>query len=169
MSLAKAQETFFYDDSSGELFWKIRPSKSVMWGDRAGHVNKSVGYYRLRFEGKLYSLHNLIWNFHYGEIPTGKEVDHRDKDPLNNKISNLRLATRRQQRINTRSRGFYWHKNDERWRAQHELQRKSKHLGSFTTALQARLAYEKHTSALEPEFASTFFTDAINRLIIEGA
>ena len=110
----------------------------------------------------------MIWNWHHGKIPEGKTVDHKDKDPSSNYISNLRLGTRRQQNINTKLRGFHWNKQAQKWVASHKLQGKRIHLGYSTTALQARLAYEEATAELEPEFASAFFTDAFNRLIIEG-
>jgi hypothetical protein len=167
MSLAEAQETFFYDDSDGRLYWKIRPRSRTMWGDKAGNLIKRNGYYKVVLRNKDYRLHNIIWNWHYGAIPMGKTVDHIDKDKSNNHISNLRLATKRQQRINISTRGFNWDKRTQRWHAQHGFNNKKLFLGRYATALQARLAYEKATSDLEPEFASTFFTDAINRLCAE--
>lgn len=167
MSMAKAQETFFYDKSDGSLYWKIRPSKRIMWGSQAGSLKTSKGYYSVMLKGKNYMLHNLIWNFHNGEIAEGQTVDHKDKNPSNNHMSNLRLANESQQNINTRSRGFKWRSDRHKWSAQHFHNKKERHLGSFTTALQARLAYESYTSTIEPEFASTFFTDAINRLCAE--
>tara|TARA_B100001093_G_C26454368_1_gene853693 strand:- start:29 stop:412 length:384 start_codon:yes stop_codon:yes gene_type:complete len=127
LSLAKAQETFFYDDSDGRLYWKIRPAKHIMWGDKGGNLDKTIGYYKIRFEGKQYQLHNMIWNWHHGKIPEGKTVDHKDKDPSSNYISNLRLGTRRQQNINTKRRGFHWNKQAQKWVASHKLQGKRIH------------------------------------------
>ena len=167
LTLAKAQETFFFDETDGELYWKIRPSRRVWWGDKAGCMNP-IGYKVIWFEGKQYKTHNLVWNWHYGEVPEGKEVDHSDRDRSNNRIENLRLATPKQQLANQGALGIRQQKKTNKWEAQHALGGRLKYLGTFATALQARLAYEKATSAVEPEFASTFFTDAINRLILEG-
>lgn len=38
-------------------------------------------------------LHEEMWKHHYGKIPEGKHIHHKDGDPLNNKISNLECLT----------------------------------------------------------------------------
>jgi hypothetical protein len=38
-------------------------------------------------------LHREVWKHHYGEIPKGMNVHHKDENPLNNDISNLELLT----------------------------------------------------------------------------
>jgi hypothetical protein len=43
---------------------------------------------RLRFE------HVLVWEAHYGLIPTGYEIHHRNGNKLDNRIENLKLVTR---------------------------------------------------------------------------
>lgn len=40
------------------------------------------------------NLHRKIWKEHYGEIPQGMIVHHKDHNKLNNDISNLCLMTR---------------------------------------------------------------------------
>lgn len=39
------------------------------------------------------SLHQHLYTTYIGEIVKGKSVDHKDQNPLNNKLENLRLAT----------------------------------------------------------------------------
>ena len=74
---------------------------------------------------------------------------------------NLHEATPGQQKLNRRARGFY------RDKLSGGLMCVSgkRYVARFSTALQARLAYERVTSEAEPEFASTFFTDTFNELI----
>lgn len=43
--------------------------------------------------GKRYLVHRIIWTLHYGSIDPNLIVNHKDCDPLNNKISNLELTT----------------------------------------------------------------------------
>lgn len=44
--------------------------------------------------GKQYTLHRLIYIYHYGAIPDNLVIDHIDHNKLNNDISNLRTASR---------------------------------------------------------------------------
>lgn len=53
------------------------------------------------FSRKLYFAHRIIWELHNGAIPDGMEIDHINGDSTDNRIENLRLATRE---VNTRNR-----------------------------------------------------------------
>lgn len=43
--------------------------------------------------GKRYLVHRIIWVLHHGSISPELVVNHKDCDPLNNKIRNLELTT----------------------------------------------------------------------------
>lgn len=45
---------------------------------------------------RSFFLHRVIFQYYYGEIPTGYDVHHRDFNPANNDISNLQLLTKSQ-------------------------------------------------------------------------
>lgn len=49
--------------------------------------------------GKLHYIHRLVWESFVGEIPEGKEIDHKDGNPHNNNIKNLQVITRRENLI----------------------------------------------------------------------
>ena len=51
---------------------------------------------------KIVKLHKIVWQYYHGKIPEGYEVDHKDRNTLNNQIKNLRLATKKQ---NVQNRG----------------------------------------------------------------
>lgn len=52
------------------------------------------GYIQI-VSGKFHNqlLHRLIWEKHYGEIPKGYHIHHRDLNKLNNNIENLELIS----------------------------------------------------------------------------
>lgn len=54
------------------------------------------GYLILKIKGKQYKAHHIAWLLVYGEFPAC-EIDHINRNKLDNRISNLRLSNRRQQ------------------------------------------------------------------------
>jgi hypothetical protein len=62
------------------------------WRDRTvtkfGYRRLAVGRGRQRFE------HVLVWEAHYGPVPPGMEVHHRNENKLDNRIENLVVLTR---------------------------------------------------------------------------
>ena len=167
---AELHELFFFDPDTGFLHWKIRPCNSVMWGDQVS-PKPTKGYLQANINGVHYKQHNLAWIMNYGELPDEVTIDHKDGDGTNNRLDNLRLANARQQEINKNVRGFT--KNVtctlRPWRVQHRIDSQTTTIGYFATALQARLAYERRTYELEPEFANTWFTDALSELCSAGS
>lgn len=96
--------------------------------------------------GKQYKLyvHRLIAAaFLDLNLDSDMTVDHIDCDKTNNHASNLRIVTAEQNsRRKTGSvKGFYWNKQNKRWRAQIMINKKLKHLGYFANEADARQAY----------------------------
>ena len=168
---AELHELFFYDPDTGFLHWKIRPSSHMMWGDQVAPKPSTDGYLRAGINGVLYKQHNIIWIMKHGNLPDGVTVDHKDKDRRNNRLDNLRLASNRQQEINKNVRGFTKQIDCtlRPWRSFHSIDNQMTRIGNFSTALQARLAYERRTYELEPEFANTWLTDALSELCSTGS
>lgn len=92
--MVSLKEIFEYDPTSKSgLIWKIKVSRKVVIGSEAGTYDKRHRYWVVRFRGKAYQAHRVIWEMLRGKIPNGMTVDHKDRDVHNNHILNLRLAT----------------------------------------------------------------------------
>jgi hypothetical protein len=95
--------------------------------------------------------------------PHGLEVDHANGNKLDNRLCNLRVATRTQNNANARTRkhsksgikGVRFHKLNKRWQARIRCAGKQLHLGYFDTPQMAAEAYSRAASSLFGEFART--------------
>lgn len=67
----------YYQKFDGTLYRKRKPR----YENQACHYQQSV------------QIHQVIWRYHYGEIPDGYVVHHRNLNPADNDISNLQLLT----------------------------------------------------------------------------
>lgn len=85
----RIQEILEYRD--GSLFWKIKVRKNMAIGSLAGI--KTDRYRRIKIDGKQYDEHRIIWIYHYGAIPEDMVIDHINRDIIDNRIENLRIAT----------------------------------------------------------------------------
>jgi hypothetical protein len=88
----------------------------------------------------VYYAHNQDWDIDYE--PCDNPIDHIDRDRGNNHISNLRLGTpslNQQNRSNTK--GYYWNKQKQKYKAYININDKVIHLGYFKTEEEARQAY----------------------------
>lgn len=99
---------FAYDN--GNLIWKIKPSRQYNVGDIAGSVY-NTGYVRVKLKGKRFMAHRIVWELHNGEIPKGYMIDHINGDKTDNRIENLRIATRAQNASNTLAKNYYVTRN----------------------------------------------------------
>lgn len=91
------------------MYWRVKKSNSINIGDPVGTV-KPLGYIDVKINHKIYKLHRLIWLYVYNEWPDCS-IDHIDRDPSNNRIENLRLASSTAQNYNRqRFNGDGWPK-----------------------------------------------------------
>lgn len=73
-------------------------------GDFIGATGKiltaiSNGYRTVTYKGKTVKAHRMAWFIMTGQWPT-KEIDHIDRNKLNNRWNNLRESTRSENNVN---------------------------------------------------------------------
>lgn len=116
-------------------------------GDIAGYVNEQ-GYVIVGVLGRKYKAHRLAWLYVHGSWPKG-HLDHEDRDTKNNRIANLRRATRSQNAANRKTRidstsglkGATRDHRNGRWMARIAVDGKRHALGYYETAEVAHAAY----------------------------
>ena len=154
------KETFsdFFYYSDGKLFWKVN-RKRIKAGTEAGTIH-SNGRKQVILNGKQYRVHRVIFAIYYGYLPS--EIDHIDGNPLNNKIENLREATRSLNMKNTKIRknntsgikGVYWNKILKKWSVQLNINGKVKGFGSYFDKEIARFIIQTMRNKYHKEFAN---------------
>ena len=149
-----------YDPDTGVFTWKVNRKGGVKAGDITGYEARN-GYIQIGVNSKVYLAHRLAWLYVNGIWPEC-DIDHINGQRFDNKIINLRLATRtennqnRTAKSNNKSRylGVYWHKAAQKWAAEIKLSGKKVYLGLFTTPELAHEAYVQ-AKALLHEFQPT--------------
>lgn len=126
--------------------WRASIEDGIVYAKRTHNVN-----------GKRINvrMHRLLMG-----SPQGLEIDHRDGNGLNNRRSNLRVATSSQNKQNQGIRadntsgfkGVTWVKRDRKWQARIEVGGKRRFLGLFKTPEAAHAAYVAANAELHGSF-----------------
>ena len=141
-----------YNPETGILTNKVYRSSNSRVGQKVGCI-ADRGYIILSFRDKRYLAHRLAYFLHTGIDPEEKSIDHIDGDGLNNKFSNLRLATQQQNSFNKKMAktntsgvtGVFWRKNINKWGVCIRVSFKRFNLGyfdDFSKAVATRIAAE---------------------------
>ncbi len=100
------RELLEYDSETGIITWKVTRSRLAKAGTEAGYVNKNTGYRVIQVCRKNYATSRIAWALHYNEDPYPYEIDHINRNRVDNTIGNLRLANRSEQLRNQRPKGI---------------------------------------------------------------
>ena len=112
-------------------------------------------------------VHKLVAEAFLGKRENFKiQVDHIDRDILNNRIDNLRYCTQNNNKRNSkkyktsskketssRYKGVSWHKATGKWLAKIRYNKKDFHLGVFTEEKDAAEAYNKAALNMDPTYS----------------
>lgn len=159
LTAARLRELLSYDPESGVFTWRATRG-ALKAGATAGSVTDK-GYISIYISGRNYRAHRLAW-LYMKAVEPADEIDHRDRNKTNNRFSNLREATNKQnhenmglQRNNTSGiRGVYWYKPSGKWMAMIQHNSRQIFLGYFDDIVQAatarRAAERQYFTHLEP-------------------
>ena len=157
-SQEKLKELFNYNPETGIFTWKVNIGRKIKSGQIAGSDKR---YNVIKIDRSEYGSHRLAWMYMTGEDPGDLEVDHKDTDRLNNKWSNLRLATSAQNSHNTtksvqsKTGCVGVDKKGNKYRARIRVNNTRIHLGYFQTLEEASDAYKKASQELHGEYSRT--------------
>lgn len=147
--ISESPDEVVFQVADGRRF-KVSPCDKMLVLGRAWSMDKN-GYIRCgspKHHNKL--LSRLL-------CPTDFEVDHKDRDPSNNRRDNLRPATHIQNQANSRGssrtgfKGVY--PNKDRFAAAITVNYSKVHLGTFDTPEEAHMAYMEAAAHYRGDFA----------------
>lgn len=155
MDLAeRLRKAMSYDGDTGSFVNLVRRG-NLSAGANPGCLKR--GYVFISFEYRIYPATHLVWLYVYGFLPT-HSIDHIDGDTQNNRLTNLREATKGQNNRNkgASSRNKLGVKGVSllpSGKYQARIGRVGVRLGNFDTIEEAAAAYRQAELSLYGEFA----------------
>ena len=127
--------------------WHLRDTGKNLYAIRRDYSSKPPKWVR---------MHRLIIN-----APDNFQVDHKNRNSLDNRRSNLRLCNNRQNHWNllrkkkaiSELKGVHWHKQNKIWRARINFYGKEINLGCYKDKYKAAIIYNKAATKYFGEFA----------------
>ena len=127
---------------------------------------KSNGYYATTLEKnnhKCIKMHRLILN-----PKNTEEVDHINRDGLDNRRCNIRVVTHAQNMMNcikhpgtsSKYKGVTWRKDNNLWRVLITINKKTISLGQFKNEIDAARTYDEAAKNLFGEYARVNLYDS---------
>jgi hypothetical protein len=159
LTAERLRELLHYDPDTGVFTWLRVKGRRVRVGALSGKANGG-GYFQIGVDGRIYYAHRLAWLYVHGEWPVAS-IDHVNCDRCDNRLANLRPATKAQNAANARKRtnnssgfkGAYWNARRNKWMASIEADGHQRHLGYFDNPTDAHKAYVAAAERHFGEFA----------------
>lgn len=154
----RLRDALHYSPETGVFRW-LAGSSRTRAGLVAGNVTR-IGYRRIRIYGIRYQAHRLAWLYMTGDWPV-EEVDHINLVKDDNRWSNLRAASRKENQRNRRAgrnnrsgvKGVSWSVRERKWRTSICVNSRHVHLGYFTNINDAADAREAASKKCYGEFS----------------
>jgi hypothetical protein len=163
LTAEKLRELLDYDPATGEFRWRERVGFGARFTGKVAGTRSKRGYFHIWHAGRQYLAHRLAWLHVHGVWPEG-DLDHRDMDKSNNRIENLRPATRSQNSANRGApkhnssglKNVQWHRAARKWTASITVNYQKVYLGLFDSRAGAIAA---HVAAAEKHFGEFAHTE----------
>ncbi len=161
LTVERVRELFHYDPLTG-IFTRLIRAGSAMAGTIAG-TQRPDSRWLLSVDGPLYLRSRLAWFYVHGEWPT-PDIDHKNLDYSDDRLDNLRVATRSQ---NVSHRGKWGgiskyigvSKDHGRWTAEVQAKGKRVRLRYFASEEEAARARDFFAREIHGDFAVMNFLD----------
>jgi len=146
------QELFYTKE--GKLYHKVNPRYRNLKDKEAGYLGTG-GYFCTKINRETYLIHRILYCLYHNVTITPDEyIDHKNRDPLDNRKENLRIVSLRENCYNSSRKnkhnatGISFDKRctNRPWRSAIYLEGKRHHIGSYATkeeAIEARLQAER--------------------------
>jgi len=156
---AQLKELLDYDPETGVFRWKV--AKGTKRKLSIAGTPTTSGHIHIAIDRKKYFAHRLVFLYMYGSLPTDC-TDHINGIGSDNRLANLRLATRAENSRNCRKpknnksgvKGVYWNKKDRKWRAAFKINNREFHIGSFDSLIDAENAIKISRDEAHGEFSN---------------
>ena len=108
-----------FDNGEIYSFINYKNSKVCKWYLLKGTI--SLGYKIIMINKKNYQYHRVIYKLHntawdIDDEPRKNQIDHIDRDKLNNNIDNLRVVSHQQNMFNKNCKGYCYIKKNNTYR-----------------------------------------------------
>src|SRR5690625_2615678 len=137
-----------YTDNEEKYKWYVK---------KDGYMYRNASTEELKRDmPRSIAMHRQLMGF-----PKGKTIDHINHDKLDNRLSNLRVASyadnqansRKLKRTSSKYKGVRYHRRDNVWHAYITIKSKQKHLGTFKSEKDRSEAYNNAAKRFFGEFA----------------
>ncbi|MDH4566199.1 HNH endonuclease [Pseudomonas sp. BN414] len=157
LTIARLKEVLHYNPETGNFTWLVNKRRAKA-GDTAGSII-TYGYILIRVDQTRQLAHRLAWFYVHGRWPDG-DIDHVNGITSDNRIANLREATRAENLKNAKvsARSSTGVKGVSRcsgkFRATIRFDGRRVHLGLFNSIEEAEAAYKEAAEKHHGQFAS---------------
>jgi hypothetical protein len=169
----RIREILTYNPHNGSFIWNVRNDARQEWNTRyAGKPAGSLhnGYLIISIDNTRFPAHRIAWVYMTGINPQNV-IDHIDRNPKNNKFSNLRLASVAENRMNVSSysnsksgiKGVSYCQTNRKWRTEIQANYKKTCLGWFESKELAEEAYKNASLKIHGQFSPFLAANAAAR------